>query len=95
MTNGNFVPSDLQGKLVTRQDFAKIGEDKNTIILLTDMACSAKNNEAFDADVNLGELFVSKIAQDAFDIFTKAMPEKFKELVAALPGIKVEDFDNI
>ena len=95
VTNGNFVPSDLQGKLVTRQDFAKIGEDKNTIILLTDMACSAKNKEAFDADVNLGELFVSKIARDAFEIFTKAMPEKFKELVAALPGIKVEDFDNI
>ena len=58
------------------------------------MACSAKNKEAFDAGFNLGELFVSKIALDAFDIFTKAMPDKFSQLVTAL-GVKVKDFDNI
>lgn len=95
VTNGNFVPSDLQGKLVTCDDFANIGQDKNTTLLLTDIACSAKNKEAFDADVNLGDLFVSKIARDAFEIFTKAMPQKFADLVSALPGVEVEDFDNI
>ena len=89
------MPSDLQGKLVTRRNFAEVGQDSNTTILLTDMACSAKNKDAFDADVNLGGAFVSKIARDAFNIFTKAMPCKFEELVAAIPGVKVEDFDNM
>lgn len=92
--NGNFVPSDLQGKLVTTDDFHDIGQNKNTIILLTDMACSAKNKDAFDADLNLGEVFVSKIARDAFDIFTTAMPDRFQLFVTAL-GVKTEDFDNI
>lgn len=95
VTNGNFVPSDLQGKLVTRDNFAEVGQNNKTTILLTDMACSAKNKDAFDADVNLGQTFVSKIARDAFNIFTQAMPDKFEKLVAAVPGMKVEDFDNI
>ena len=93
----NAVPSrasDLQGKLVTRDNFAEVGQDNNTTILLTDMACSAKNKDAFDADVNLGQAFVSKIARDAFEIFTTAMPDKFHQFVMAL-GVKTEDFDNI
>ena len=94
ITNGNFVPSDFQGKLVTRSDFEKIGQDKETAILLTDMACSAKNIEAFDASVNLGDRFVSKIARDAFDIFSKYMPARFNNLVSAI-GVKASDFDDI
>jgi hypothetical protein len=95
VTCGNFVPSDFQGKLVTEADFKHVGEHgKTTTILLTDMACSAKNKDAFDADVNLGELFVSKIARDAYDTFSTAMSHRFKEFVKAM-DIKGSDFENI
>ena len=94
-TNGNFVPSDFQGKLVTSEDFASIGQErKRTTLLLTDMACSAKNKDAFDPDVNLGQLFVSKIAKNAFDTFSEAMPTRL-DLMIEMMGIKLSDFDNI
>ena len=93
VTMGNFVPSDLQGKLVLEDQFADCGETCQSTILLTDIACSCKNKQAFDEDVNLGSHFVQKIAADALK-FKDALPSRFSKFVHAM-GANITDFDSI
>jgi hypothetical protein len=94
VTTGNFVPTDLQGKLVLEEEFNRLGQDTNTSFLLTDLACSCKNKMAFDETVNLGEFFVQKIAAGAYNAFHGSDPVRFKRFVAAM-GANESDFDNI
>ena len=95
VTQHTFVPSDLQGKLVTETDYKeKMGKEGHVdTILLTDLACSANNQAAFDSTVNLGVIYVHKIARKAYKTFSTTLPTKFEEFVNAIPGASVDNFN--
>lgn len=101
VTMGNMVPSDLQGKLVYRDGFARVTgvpEDKAppTTFLLTDVVCTCNNEQAFDADVNLGSIFVRKLAAEALRGLETGAPDKLDALLTAMgPSVRAADFESL